>query len=49
MCFGFLDLCVKCFRFMHKGKIGIDLLEIEFLGVNQKFVKNIIFFKKREP
>ena len=49
MCFGLFDLCGKCFRFKQEGETGVDLLEIQFLGANQKFLKNIIFFKKREP
>ena len=48
-CFVLFDLCVKCFRFKKEGEAGVDLLEIESLGVNQKFVKNMMFFKNREP
>ena len=42
-------LCVKCFNFRHEGETGVDLIEIEFLGVNKKLVKKMIFFKKRVP
>ena len=47
--FGLFDLCVKCFRFRQEDENGVDKLEIEFLGVNKKLVKNMIFFKKRAP
>ena len=49
MCFGFFDLCVKCFKFRQEGEVRVDLCEIEFLEVNKILVKNMIVFKKREP
>ena len=49
MCFGLFDLCVKCFIFRQEGEVGVDLREIEILEVNKKLVKNMMFFKKREP
>ena len=49
MCFVFFYLCVKCFKFRQEGEVEVDLREIEFLEVDKKLVKNMIFFKKREP
>ena len=47
VCFVLFDLSVKCFRFRQESKVRVDLLETKFLGGNQKFMKNIIFFTRR--
>ena len=47
VCFVLFDLCVKCFRFIQESKVGVDLLEIEFLGVNKKICEKHYLFKKK--
>ena len=46
--FVLFDLCVKCFKSKQESKAKVNFLETEFLEVNQKFVKNTIFFRKKK-